>query len=305
MSPQKKKKVNGFIAVDKPRGPTSNEVLQDIKKKFKIERMGHAGTLDPLATGLLILCAGEATKFARFLIDSDKAYTAKIVLGEATDTYDATGVVTEKQSTFGITEASVERALDKFRGAIRQKPPMYSAKRIRGKRLYEFARQDKEIERQEVPVEIYMNKLLSFEENRLSLEIACSKGTYIRSIAHEVGKVLGCGAHLSGLRRTVVGKFSEHDMVSTKVLARSVSLEPFVMPVGSALSHLPDILLDHDNSRRLLSGRHVELGKATRKGQFLVYETSIEGQKRFIGVGEVDGDGVLRSKRMIALSRDR
>ena len=296
-------KIDGFMALDKPKGPTSHAIIQDLKERFGIAKIGHAGTLDPMATGLLLLCIGEATKFSRFLIEADKAYVAELVLGESTDTYDADGQMTEKKSIKGITNDSVERALSDLRGAILQKPPMFSAKKIKGRRLYKLARQGKEIEREELPVRIYKNKLLELEGSRVSLEIECSKGTYIRSIAHDLGKSLGCGAHLSRLRRTKVGKFSERDMVSAHDLRHSESLDSFLSPIGSALSQLPSLVLKADDCRKLLNGQHVVLEKKENHGCWVLYESSNESHKRFIGVGEVKENGVLRPMRMISVSR--
>ena len=296
-------KIDGFMALDKPKGPTSHAIIQDLKERFGLPKIGHAGTLDPMATGLLLLCIGEATKFSRFLIEADKAYVAELVLGESTDTYDADGQMTEKKSIKGITNDSVERALSDLRGAILQKPPMFSAKKIKGRRLYKIARQGKEIEREELPVSIYKNKLLELEGSRVSLEIECSKGTYIRSIAHDLGKSLGCGAHLSRLRRTKVGKFSERDMVSAHDLRHSESLDSFLSPIGSALSQLPSLVLKADDCRKLLNGQHVVLEKKENHGCWVLYESSNESHKRFIGVGEVKENGVLRPMRMISVSR--
>ena len=296
-------KIDGFMALDKPKGPTSHAIIQDLKERFGLPKIGHAGTLDPMATGLLLLCIGEATKFSRFLIEADKAYVAELVLGESTDTYDADGQMTEKKSVKGVTNDSVERALSDLRGAILQKPPMFSAKKIKGRRLYKLARQGKEIEREELPVRIYKNKLLELEGSRVSLEIECSKGTYIRSIAHDLGKSLGCGAHLSRLRRTKVGKFSERDMVSVHDLRHSESLDSFLSPIGSALSQLPSLVLKADDCRKLLNGQHVVLEKKENHGCWVLYESSNESHKRFIGVGEVKENGVLRPMRMISVSR--
>ena len=296
-------KIDGFMALDKPKGPTSHAIIQDLKERFGLPKIGHAGTLDPMATGLLLLCIGEATKFSRFLIEADKAYVAELVLGESTDTYDADGQMTEKKSIKGITNDSVERALSDLRGAILQKPPMFSAKKIKGRRLYRLARQGKEIEREELPVRIYKNKLLELAGSRVSLEIECSKGTYIRSIAHDLGKSLGCGAHLSRLRRTKVGKFSERDMVSAHDLRHSESLDSFLSPIGSALSQLPSLVLKADDCRKLLNGQHVVLEKKENHGCWVLYESSNESHKRFIGVGEVKENGVLRPMRMISVSR--
>ena len=296
-------KIEGFVALDKPRGPTSHAIIQDLKKRFRLPKIGHAGTLDPMATGLLLLCIGEATKFSRFLIEADKAYVAELVLGESTDTYDAEGQITEKKSIKGITIGSVERALSELRGTILQKPPMFSAKKIKGRRLYKLARQGKEIEREELPVNIYKNKLLELEGSRMSLEIECSKGTYIRSIAHDLGKSLGCGAHLGGLRRTKVGKFSERDMVSPGVLGHSESWDSFLSSIGSALSQLPSLALKADDCGKLLSGQRVTLAKKENNGCWVLYENSNESHKRFIGVGEVKENRVLRPMRMISVSR--
>ena len=295
--------IEGFIALDKPRGPTSNAIIQDLKERFGLPKIGHAGTLDPMATGLLLLCIGEATKFSRFLIEADKAYVAELILGESTDTYDAEGQIIEKKSIRGITNDSVERALSKLRGTILQKPPMFSAKKIKGRRLYKLARQGKEIEREKLPVNIYKNKLLELEGSRVFLEIECSKGTYIRSIAHDLGKSLGCGAHLGGLRRTKVGKFSERDMVSPDVLSQSESWDSFLSPIGRALSQLPSLVLKAHDCGKLLNGQQVALAKQENHGCWVLYESSSESHKRFIGVGEVTENGVLRPMRMISVSR--
>ena len=299
---QSQNQIEGFIALDKPRGPTSHAIIHDLKKRFGLPKIGHAGTLDPMATGLLLLCIGEATKFSRFLIEADKAYVAELVLGESTDTYDADGQITERKSIKGITNDSVERALSELRGAILQKPPMFSAKKIKGRRLYELARQGKEIEREELPVYIYKNKLLEFEGSRISLEIECSKGTYIRSIAQDLGKNLGCGAHLGGLRRTKVGKFSERDMVTPDVLSHSESWDSFLSPIGSALSQFPSLVLKADDCGKLLNGQQVVLARKENHGCWVLYESSNESQKRFIGVGEVKENRVLRPMRMISVS---
>ena len=300
---QSQNQIEGFIALDKPRGPTSHAIIHDLKKRFGLPKIGHAGTLDPMATGLLLLCIGEATKFSRFLIEADKAYVAELVLGESTDTYDADGQITERKSIKGITNDSVERALSELRGAILQKPPMFSAKKIKGRRLYELARQGKEIEREELPVYVYKNKLLEFEGSRISLEIECSKGTYIRSIAQDLGKNLGCGAHLGGLRRTKVGKFSERDMVSPDDLSQSESWDTFLSPIGMALSQLPSLVLKAHDCGKLLNGQQVVLAKQENHGCWVLYESSNESHKRFIGVGELKENGVLRPMRMISVSR--
>ena len=300
---QPQNKIEGFLALDKPRGPTSHAIIRDLRKRFGLPKIGHAGTLDPMATGLLLLCIGEATKFARFLIEADKAYVAELILGESTDTYDADGQITEKKSIKGITNHSIERALSELRGTILQKPPMFSAKKIGGTRLYKLARQGKEIEREELPVTIYKNKLLKLKGSRVSLEIECSKGTYIRSIAHDLGKSLGCGAHLGGLRRTKVGKFSEHDMVSPEVLSHSENWDSFLSPIGSALSQLPSLFIKADDCGKLLNGQQVILEKKENYGYWVLYESSNQSHKRFIGVGEVKESRVLRPMRMISVSR--
>ena len=180
---------------------------------------------------------------------------------------------------------------------------MFSAKKVKGRRLYKLARQGKEIEREELPVNIYKNKLLHLEGSRMSLEIECSKGTYIRSIANDLGKSLGCGAHLGGLRRTKVGKFSERDMVSLDVLDRSENWDSFLSPIGSALSQLPSLVLKANDCRKLLNGQEVVLAKKENQGCWVLYESSNESRKRFIGVGEVRENRVLRPMRMISVSR--
>ncbi len=211
--------VNGVLLLDKPAGMSSNHALQRVRRLFQAQKAGHTGTLDPMATGLLPVCFGEATKFSSYLLDADKCYRTYVRLGEITDTGDAEGAVVERRSVAGFTDTDIERALASFRGEIKQVPPMYSALKHQGRPLYELARQGKTIERAPRPVTVYDMRLLGRDASGFELEVACSKGTYIRTLAEDIGHALGCGAHITALRRLRTGTFDDSGMVSLETLA--------------------------------------------------------------------------------------
>ncbi len=215
---QKGRNLNGILVLDKPQGLTSNGCLQEVKRLFEANKAGHTGSLDPLATGVLPLCFGEATKISQFLLNSDKRYRTKFKLGIRTDTGDSQGQVIGQQDNNQVDIKEVERALKQFVGDIEQIPPMYSALKHKGQPLYKLAREGIQIERKPRPITIYNIELLGLHGTELELDISCSKGTYIRTIADDLGEVLGCGAHVIALRRLQAGAFIEQDSVSIELL---------------------------------------------------------------------------------------
>ncbi|MBI2517307.1 MAG: tRNA pseudouridine(55) synthase TruB [Opitutae bacterium] len=208
MSLKPAKEMEGVLLVDKPTGMTSHDVVYRLRRKLAMQRIGHAGTLDPMATGLLVMLIGKATRISQYLISEDKVYEGEITLGSTTNSQDAEGEVMETRPVPELTEAQVHEAMKGFLGDQYQTPPMFSAVKIGGVPLYKKARQGEEVEREPRFIRVAVFELLSFSSPKLTFRLACSKGTYVRTIAHDLGQKLGCGAHLSALRRTVSGKFS-------------------------------------------------------------------------------------------------
>ena len=219
MSRQRRRKVrniSGIVVLDKANGLSSNAALQEVKRLYEANKAGHAGSLDPLATGVLPVCLGEATKVSQFLLDSDKRYRARIKLGIRTDTGDSEGSIIERNEEISVSRNTIERALTKFKGEVEQVPPMHSAIKMNGVPLYKLARKGITVEREPRLVTLYQICLVEFVNSELELEISCSKGTYIRTIADDLGQELGCGAHVIELRRTQAGVFTEKDSISSE-----------------------------------------------------------------------------------------
>ncbi len=293
--------VDGMLVVDKPGGMSSNDAVQKAKRLFAARKVGHTGSLDPLATGVLPLCFGEATKFSQYLLAADKRYRAHIRLGVATDTGDADGKTVAERPAEGIGPEDIERALQCFRGEIMQAPPMFSAVKHRGQPLYKLARQGIEIEREARAVTIYSNELIAFEHDEFELETHCSKGTYVRAIAGEIGELLGCGAHVTALRRTRAGPYDESDLVTFDKLegAREQgSLDPFLQPVWSAVREWPEVLLNRDLAYYLRHGQPVIVPHSPTDGWVRLVESS-GADRRFLGVGEVLDDGRIAPRRLL------
>ena len=291
------KQVDGVLLLDKPLGLTSNDALQKARRLFSAAKGGHTGTLDPLASGLLPLCFGEATKFSADLLDADKTYEAVIKLGVTTDSGDAEGTVIATAAV-DVSEDDVFRVLPQFTGAIRQVPPMHSALKRNGRPLYELARQGIEVERESRMVTIHAIDCLSFGDDSLTLRTACSKGTYIRVLAADIGQALGCGAHLAGLRRTRVGDL---DLGAAVTLAQLEALDEAgragcLQPVDTLLRSLPAAILEGEAAERFRHGNPVDL-PAGLSGKIRVY---VDG--RLIGVGEPAPDGRLWPKRLVHLT---
>ncbi|WP_036301705.1 tRNA pseudouridine(55) synthase TruB [Methylotenera sp. L2L1] len=291
-----KKNINGILLLDKPLGFSSNQALQRVKWLLQAAKAGHTGTLDPLATGLLPLCFGEATKFAHYLTDADKTYHATMKLGITTATGDAEGAVL---NTFpvNVTRDQFSEACRKFVGLINQIPPMYSALKHEGKALYEYAREGVEIERKVRTVTIHAIKVLSFAGDVAEIEVTCTKGTYIRTLAEDIGAHLGCGAHLIGLRRTATANY---------VIAETITLEAFealgseerlakLAPPETAVDYLPSVILDADSAFYLMQGQAVWRSGNIPAGLLRLYDE----RSVFLGLGEQQSDGKIAPKRLM------
>ena len=292
--------VNGILLLDKPSGMTSNEALQKVKWLYFARKAGHTGSLDPLASGMLPICLGEATKVSGFLLDADKRYRVRCRLGERTTTGDAEGEVLETRPVGELDEAQVEAVLARFRGTIEQVPPMYSALKHEGQRLYKLARQGVEVEREPRQVEIKELRLLALQGDRLDILVHCSKGTYVRTLAEDIGEALGCGAHVAGLRRTAVGPYREDQMVTMERLEQireqdKHALDDLLLPVESALVQWPDVELTADASFYLQQGQPVLVPHAPTSGWVRLYERG----HRFIGMGQILDDGRVAPKRLM------
>lgn len=291
------KQVDGVLLLDKPLGLTSNDALQKVRRLFSAAKGGHTGTLDPLATGLLPLCFGEATKFSADLLDADKTYEAVLKLGVTTDSGDAEGQVIANATVEAKKEQILE-ILPTFVGNIQQIPPMHSALKRDGRPLYELARKGIEVEREPRAVTIHAIECLDFSGDLLTLRVACSKGTYIRVLAADIGQALGCGAHLAALRRTVVGDIDLHKAVT---LAELEGLDEAgrlqrLLPVDALLQSLPAVTVEGVEAARFSHGNPVAL-PAGLSGKIRVYADG-----RLIGVGEPGNNDMLWPKRLVQLA---
>ena len=261
--------MDGILNIDKPRDMTSYRVVALVKRLSGERRVGHAGTLDPLATGVLPVCLGQATRVVEFLAAARKTYRAEIELGVTTDTYDASGSIIQKENPAGIHRKQVEKALSSFRGVIRQTPPMYSAVKHQGKRLYELARAGITVERKSRPVTIHSLDIIDFQPPLVTVEVECGKGTYIRSLAHDLGQILGCGASLKNLVRQRYGPFDIEDAASVSHLEdafRQGHWEHLVHPMDSVLSAWPAVVVDEATERLIKNGVPVTLQLESAKG---------------------------------------
>lgn len=306
MTQQKKRKrrpVTGVLILDKPRGITSNAALQKVRRLLNAEKAGHTGSLDPLATGVLPLCFGEATKFSKYLLDADKGYEVRVQLGITTTTGDAEGQVLETRPV-AVEPARVLETLQDFTGKIQQVPPMYSAIKRDGQPLYKLARAGETVEREPRSVMISSLDLLDCDVDSLGLAVSCSKGTYIRTLAEDVGAALGCGAHVAELRRTQAGPFSLTQSVTLDQLLEahesggSEALDAFLLSADAGLLHWPEIRLTEHSAYYWLHGQPVRSPEAPAFGWLRVKNP----QGDFIGIGEVDGEGRIAPRRLIRSS---
>ena len=290
--------VHGVLLLDKPQGMTSNDALQKVKRIFNAKKAGHTGALDPLATGMLPICFGEATKFSQYLLDSDKRYRVIAKLGERTDTSDADGQVICTKPV-NVTQTQIDEALSHFRGDILQVPTMFSALKYQGKPLYEYARQGIVIEREARPISVYENQFIQYDfaKQELTLEIHCSKGTYIRTIIDDLGELLGCGAHVIYLRRLQVSNYPVDKMISLDELQNISEKEPLLMPVDSPLQASRKVVLSESQGEDILLGRTV-IVESSVPVETLV---RIYQEQQFIGAGSQILNK-LSPKRLISIS---
>ncbi|MEM9773879.1 MAG: tRNA pseudouridine(55) synthase TruB [Chloroflexota bacterium] len=248
--------MEGILNIDKPHAMTSHDVVGRVRRVAGLRRVGHTGTLDPMATGVLVVCLGRATRLVEYVVGRPKTYLGVVRLGQTTDSYDADGEILTEAAVPELSTAILEPLLDQFRGDIMQIPPMVSAIKKDGKKLYELAREGKTVERPPRPVTIYELDCLSIDGPDIALRIRCSAGTYIRSIAHDLGQLLGCGGHLISLRREQVGKFDLDSAVSLDELS-SENVDSYLQPMDLAVDHLPKVVVSAEDERDLLNGKLV------------------------------------------------
>ena len=300
--------VDGILLLDKPLGVSSNHALQSVKRLYEAAKAGHTGSLDPLATGVLPLCFGEATKFSQYLLDADKAYESTFVFGTVTDTGDAEGRVLEDKDASGVTESNVITALQAFEGDIEQIPSMFSAIKQGGQPLYKLARKGLEVERKPRSVVIKTLQLRAFrggERPEADIYLECSKGTYVRSLAEDLGRAIGCGAFVSALRRTRAGPFGIEDSMTLSGLealkgaGESGQLDTLLLPTDAALGALPLVRLSESSGFYMRQGQPVMVSNGPRDGIVRVALDSGE----FLGVGEMLDDGRVAPRRLIVTGR--
>ena len=300
--------VDGILLLDKPLGVSSNHALQSVKRLYEAAKAGHTGSLDPLATGVLPLCFGEATKFSQYLLDADKAYESTFVLGTVTDTGDAEGRVLEDKDASYVTESDVITALQAFEGDIEQIPSMFSAIKQGGQPLYKLARKGLEVERKPRSVVIKTLQLRAFrggERPEADIYLECSKGTYVRSLAEDLGRAIGCGAFVSALRRTRAGPFGIEDSMTLNALealkgaGESGQLDTLLLPTDAALGALPLVRLSESSGFYMRQGQPVMVSNGPRDGIVRVALDSGE----FLGVGEMLDDGRVAPRRLIVTGR--
>ncbi|VAW80741.1 tRNA pseudouridine(55) synthase [hydrothermal vent metagenome] len=292
--------VNGILLLDKPSGITSNEALQQVKRLYYAKKAGHTGSLDPLASGVLPICMGEATKVSAFLLDADKRYQVRCQLGVKTATADAEGEVLETRPVISYSSNLLETVFDEFRGDIEQIPPMYSALKHEGQRLYKLARQGVEVEREARPVSIFELILTGQGDDWIDIDVHCSKGTYVRTIVEDIGERLGCGAHVSALRRNAVGPYAEDKLVTMEQLkdlkANDMpAMDELLLPIETALTQWPGVELSTDASFYLQQGQPVLVPHAPTSGWVRLYA----GNRIFLGMGEILDDGRVAPRRLM------
>ncbi len=295
-----KRNINGVLLLDKPLGFSSNQALQKVKWLFQAAKAGHTGTLDPLATGLLPICLGEATKFAQYVTDADKTYIATLKFGATTTTGDAEGEVI-RTSDVKFTREQLETVCQSFFGEISQVPPMYSALKFQGKALYEYAREGVDIERQSRLVTIVDITITQFEKDVATITVKCSKGTYIRTLAEDIGNVLGSGAHLIGLRRIETAGYELAEAITIEQLEQKIketpveALQSLMLPIDSAIAYLPALTLNADAAHYLMQGQAVWVSGKIPNGEMRLFDENA----RFLGLGFLQDDGKIAPKRLM------
>ena len=290
--------INGILLVNKPYGLTSNAVLQQVKRLYRAKKAGHTGSLDPMATGMLPMCFGEATKFCQYLLDADKCYEVTGLLGVKTSTADAMGEVIARTEAFSVSEAELQVVLLQFLGSIKQTPSMFSALKHQGTPLYKYARAGIDIPREARPITIHSLKLNHFDGQQFSLTVTCSKGTYIRNLIEDIGEQLGIGAHVTRLHRTYTTGFADEPMLTIDNL-QSMSVDQLLsslLPMDRAVSYLPRVAINSDMASALRQGKTVSnLTAPGVHGSVLLYENDAH----FMGLGDLDTSGLLKVKRLL------
>ncbi|MBV7315499.1 tRNA pseudouridine(55) synthase TruB [Shewanella sp. NIFS-20-20] len=301
--------IDGIVLLDKPTGMSSNHALQRVKRMYGAAKAGHTGALDPLATGMLPVCLGEATKFSSHLLDADKRYLVTAKLGVRTDTSDSDGEVVQVRPV-NITDEQLQQALAHFRGDTMQVPSMFSALKYQGQPLYKYAREGKEVPREARPITVYELNFVSLEGDDLTLDIHCSKGTYIRTITDDLGEMLGCGAHVTMLRRTKVADYPYEKMVTLEqlqalvdqaqeqALAASTLLDPLLLPMDTAVANFPVVHVPDHAAAFLMNGNPVQVANAPSD---TLVRITLGEPPRFVGIGQVNEAGLLAPKRLIVI----
>jgi len=301
--------IDGIVLLDKATGMSSNFALQRVKRFFNANKAGHTGALDPLATGMLPVCLGEATKFSQHLLDADKRYLVTAKLGQRTDTSDSDGEVVQTRP-MDFTETQLLAALEHFRGDTMQVPSMYSALKYQGQPLYKYAREGIEVPREARPIRVFELNFIKLEGDELTLDIHCSKGTYIRTIIDDLGEMLGCGAHVIMLRRTQVAQYPYAKMVTLEQLEALVAkaqeqqiepsllLDPLLLPMDTAVADFPEVNVPDASAAYLMQGQAVRV--AGLEADKLVRIT-LGDARRFVGIGAMNEDGLLAPKRLIVI----
>jgi tRNA pseudouridine55 synthase len=300
--------VNGIFLLDKPQGLSSNQALQRVKNIFDANKAGHTGALDPLATGVLPICLGEATKFSQFLLDSDKHYLSTFTLGVSTETGDSEGAILNDQDASAITEQQIEAAIADFCGDIKQVPSMYSALKHNGQPLYKLARQGIEIEREARDITVFSYQILAYRpgpQAQLDVQLHVSKGTYVRSLAEDLGKALGCGAHVSALRRNIAGPFSDSEVITLPELqamaenADPSDLDHLLKPMDIPVADRMAVELSETVAAYFQLGQPVMSTQAFREGQEGDIVRVFREGGAFLGVATVTDDGKIAPKRLV------
>ena len=293
--------IHGVFLLDKPQGMSSNDIMQKVKRIFQANKAGHTGALDPLATGMLPICLGEATKFSQFLLDADKRYLVTAKLGERTDTSDAEGQIVETHEV-KVKTPEILTALEQFRGDILQVPTMFSALKHNGKPLYEYARQGITVEREARPITIFELNFIEYNAPYLTLEVHCSKGTYIRTLVDDLGELLGCGAHVTMLRRTAVADYPTEKMLDWHALQSLAEqqdlalLDALLLPMDTAVAKLPALTLNENQTQGIGFGQRIKFDNPNRlQRQVRLFSH----ENRFLGVAMIDENNVIRPQRLV------
>ena len=305
MKPGVRRAVSGIVLLDKPADFTSNQALQRVRRLYRAEKAGHTGSLDPLATGMLPVCLGTATKVCSYLLDARKSYRVKARLGQSTDTGDAQGSVVGESPEVEFSKEAVEEVLGGFIGEYEQVPPMYSALKHKGQRLYTLARQGVEVPRKPRTVRIFRLKLRSLQSPELQCDVTCSKGAYVRTLVEDIAAALGTLGHVRALRRTSVGPFGEAQMVALPVLEDLApegleALDRYLLPADRALTSWPRVVVPAALRGPFTNGRTAAAQSDWPRGQVRVYSPAEE----FLGIGEITAAGRLAPRRVFAVSRN-